>query len=53
MSYYLLHSIRIIKDLITEAILNQYVPIVKIINSTVFTSAETHGKNTNAECGKD
>ena len=37
MSYYLLHSIRIIKDLITEAILNQYVPIVKIINSTILT----------------
>jgi len=52
-SYYLLHFIRIINDLITEAILNQYVPIVKIINSTVLTSAEMHGKNTNAACGKD
>ncbi|WP_407424045.1 hypothetical protein [Methanobrevibacter sp.] len=52
MSYYLLHLIRIINDLITEAILNQYVPIVKIINSTVLTSVEMHGKNTNAAWGK-
>ena len=37
MSSYLLHFIRIIKDLITEAILNQYVPIVKITDSTILT----------------
>lgn len=45
---YLLHFIRIINDLIIESILNQYVPIVKIINSTVLTPMEMHGKNTNA-----
>ena len=48
MSYYLLHFIRIINDLITEKILNQYDPIVEIIRSTVLTSVEMHGKNTNA-----
>ena len=40
MSYYLLHFIRIINESIIEAILNQYVPNVKIINSTVFTSVK-------------
>ena len=48
MSHYLLHFIRIINDLITEKILNQYDPIVEIIRSTVLTSVEMHGKNTNA-----
>ena len=48
MSYYLLHFIRIINDLISEAILNQYDPIVKIINSTVLTSQGSMKKNTNA-----
>ncbi len=52
MSYYLLHFVRIINDLITEAILNQYTPIMKIINFTVLTSWEMHGKNTNTICGK-
>ena len=51
-SHYLLHLIRIINDLITEAILNIYVPIVKIIDSTVLTPVEMHGKNTNAAYGK-
>jgi hypothetical protein len=40
LSYYLLHFIRIINDLIIKAILNQYVPIVKIIGSTILTSKE-------------
>ena len=52
MSYCLLHFIRIINNLITEAILNKYVPIVKIINSNVLTFAERYGKNTNAAYGK-
>jgi hypothetical protein len=47
-SYYLLYFIRIINGLINEVILNQYVPIVKIINFTILTSAEMYGKNTNA-----
>ena len=34
MGYYVLHFIRIIIVLIIEVRLNQYVPIVKIINST-------------------
>ena len=52
MSNYLPNLIKIIDDLIKEAILNQYDPIVKIINSTVFTSIEMHGKNTNTEWEK-
>jgi hypothetical protein len=52
MGYYLLHFIRIINELITEAILNQYVPIAMIINSTVLTSMKMYGKNTNTAYGK-
>jgi hypothetical protein len=49
----LLRFIGIINDLINETILNQYAPIVKIINSTGFTSFEMHGKNTNTAWEKN
>ena len=53
MSYYLPYFIRIINDPIIDIILNQYDPIVKIINSTILTSLGNKEKDTNASCGKN